>query len=72
MAEPSPLGPVEPVGPPGVQAMVDAVPPSTCESTVTVRSVSGVLLKLTVSPAKGLPAQVARLSTVTVLSPSPA
>ena len=33
-----------------VHSMVEAVPPATCESTETVRSVSGVLLKLTDSP----------------------
>ena len=32
------------------QSIVDFVPPVTCEVTETSRSVSGVLLKLTVSP----------------------
>jgi hypothetical protein len=46
--EPSPVASVEPVTP--SQSIVDDVPPSTCELTVIVMSVSGVLLKLTVSP----------------------
>ena len=44
--DPSPLAPVDPL-PAEPQSMVDAVPPSTCESTDTVTLVSGVLWKLT-------------------------
>src|SRR6266498_2297955 len=61
---PSPLVPVEPLGPAGVQLTVEAVPPSTCELMLTVTSVSGVLWNLTVSPTYGLSEQAAVLSTV--------
>ena len=79
LADPSPLAPVEPEATvplaASLQSMVDAVPPSTCELTETERSVSGVLWKVTCSPAVEVvplfPLQLAALSTVTDLSPSP-
>ena len=47
-----------------LQSMVEDVPPGTWLSTDTLRLVSGVLAKFSVSPAYGSPSQVAKLSTV--------
>jgi hypothetical protein len=47
VVDPSPFAPV--LTTPAPQSMVDFVPPSTCELTDTVKSVSGVLWKLTVA-----------------------
>ena len=54
--------------------MVDAVPPSTCESTDTVTLVSGVLWKLTVAsfPPHSDSATVARASWQVQVTVSPA
>jgi hypothetical protein len=68
----APFAPVEPdatVAPlPSTQVIVDDVPPSTCELSDVVISVSGLLWKLTVAPTYGLSEQAAVLSMVTDLS----
>src|SRR6266508_5453872 len=63
VSDPSPLAPVEALSFGGAQShsIVEAVPPSICESTDTVTLVSGVLWNVTVSPPFVASAQVAVL-----------